>query len=701
MTDWPHGDGEMARRIREHDWASTPLGPIAQWPPGRRTAVDMVLGSGHAMQLAWGPEKILLYNDAYAPMLGERHPRALGAAFRDAWPDVWSQIEPLVDRVFAGETVKFDDMPLVMTRHGLPEDTWWNFSYSPVHDEAGAVEALLNVTIDATPRHHLRESQARQAFLLKFTDALRSLVDPARIKSEATTLLGEHLGANRAFYADADHGRWIVTRGYERDIEPMPDGPFEMSDYGDWIIDGFRAGRAVVVDDMNTDPRFHEAERQAHLALQIQAEVALPLVKNGQLVSMLVLHMTTPRAWARAELTLLEDAVERTWAAVERALAEAALRKADRHKDEFLAVLGHELRNGLAPLAYNVEIANRRLGDAALLEQLNTHNARQLQHVVHLVDDLLDVARINNGKIELKLELVKVRDVVNLALDACRPDVDRKGHRLTVIDEAGADLAVLGDRVRLTQVISNLLSNAAKYTDAGGTITVRLAREGDHALVAVGDTGIGIPPAALPQVFDLFTQVRNQQAYSAGGLGIGLSLVRQLVQMQGGSVSAASEGSGRGSTFVVRLPAASADGGQGAAAATQADAAARPRALRVLVVDDHRDAADALAQLLQLEGHDIDVAYGGEQALACARGHRPDLVLLDLGMPGMDGYEVARRLRAEFADGPAMRIVAVTGWGQESDRARTKAASFDGHLTKPPSHAELQAVLEDAARGIA
>lgn len=712
MTDWPPGNGEMCRRIREHDWAATPLGPAAQWPQSRKTAVELMLASGHAMLLALGEQRVILYNDAYAPMLGARHPQALGIPLQDAWPEVWDEIAPMVAQVFRGETVRFDDLPLVMTRHGYPEETWWSFSYSPVRDESGAVVGLLNVTVDATPLHRVEQAEAAmrrsdeqrvllldaQAFLLALSDALRPLAEPAEIKAVATRLLGERLGVNRAFYADAGNDQWLVTRGFERDIAALPEQPFGMADYGGWIIEEFKAGKALVVDDMGVDARFSAAERQAHLALQIRAEIALPLVKKGRLEAMLVVHAAEPRAWSAAEIALLEEAAKRTWAAVERALAEAALHAADRRKDEFLAVLAHELRNGLAPLVYNAELANRSQGNPALLRDLSARAGRQLQHLVHLVDDLLDVARINTGKIQLKLERVTVRDVVDLALDACRADADRKRQRLTVVDEAGVTLVVHGDRERLTQVVSNLLSNASKYTEEGGTTTVRMARDGDDAVIEVSDTGIGIPPAALPLVFDLFSQVRNQQAYTAGGLGIGLSLVKQLAGMHGGSVRAASEGPGRGSTFTVRLPVAAPAVDEPQAAPPAGDAPSPGRPLRVLVVDDHQDAADALAQLLDLEGHDAQVAYCGEQALAHAHARRPDLVLLDLGMPRMDGFEVASRLRADFAAQPRMHIVAVTGWGQESDRQRTKAASFDGHLAKPPSHAELLAVLSATAQ---
>jgi len=336
---WPPGSGNMARRIRAFDWSATPLGPIASWPQSLKTTIDIILSSGQAMQLAWGPARNLLYNDAYAPMLGDRHPRALGLPFKDAWPDVWDDIKPLVDEVFAGKTVKFEDMPLIMTRHGYAENTWWTFSYSPVRDEDNAIAGLLNVPIDTTARVRaeraeseretalaaLRESEERRTFLLKLSDMLRPLVDSARIKAMATRLLGEQLVVNRVFYADAQDGQWMVTKGYEIDIEPLPPLPFSMAEYGNWIIDGFRAGKRLVVDDMYADPRFSDAERTAHLELQIGAEIALPLVKGGELVAMLVVHSVGPRDWSEQDLAILEATAERTWAAVERSHAQAAL----------------------------------------------------------------------------------------------------------------------------------------------------------------------------------------------------------------------------------------------------------------------------------------------------------------------------------------------------------------------------------------
>ncbi|WP_114948585.1 PAS domain-containing protein [Microvirga calopogonii] len=340
---WLRGDGKMARRIRELNWAATPLGPIEQWPQSLKTAVQMMLASGHAMMLAWGPARTILYNDAYAPMLGNRHPGALGLPFHEAWPDIWEEITPLVAQVFAGETVRYEDLPLVMTRYGYPEDTWWNFSYSPVGDEAGAVAGLLNVTVDATPRKRaeraeaaLRESEQRQAFLLKLSDALRPLADAAEIQATTTRLVGQHLGVDRAMYAEvegepgAETG--IIRGQYVRpacegcpSVVPFPER-FTFQPFGAHTMPGRYRGELLVVADVNTDPGFDTAERAAWTAAGVRAAVVAPLAKGGRLVAEFGVHCTAPRAWTDAEVSLVQDVAERTWAAAERARAEAALR---------------------------------------------------------------------------------------------------------------------------------------------------------------------------------------------------------------------------------------------------------------------------------------------------------------------------------------------------------------------------------------
>ncbi|MBS0446773.1 MAG: response regulator [Proteobacteria bacterium] len=692
------GESELARRIRAYPWDDTELGALETWPESLKTLVSVMLAANQPMYTVWGPRQLLLYNDQYVSVLQGHHPSALGRPFLEVWSEIADDLEPLVKNAYAGIPSYTDDILLVLERSGHTEETHFAYSYTPVFNATGVVDGFFCPCIETTEQvkaaHLIRESEERQAFLLGLGDALRPLVDPAQIKSVATRLLGEQLAVNRAFYADAEAGHWLVSRGYEHGVAALPDQPFDMPEYGDWIIDGFLAGQRLVVNDMAADLRFDTSERDAHFALQIGAEVALPLVKNDQLVSMLVVHSASARNWSEKDLALLEEVAERTWAAVERARAESAVREGDRRKDEFLAVLSHELRNGLAPLVYDARIGTR----SANLQEMAAVFARmdvQLGHVVRLVDDLLDVARITAGKIELVSELLRPREVVTLAIEACRAEIEACGHVLTVIDQTDTELLVYGDRVRLTQVVTNLLSNATKYTAEGGNITVRLARDEEDAVIEVADDGIGIPEAALPRVFDLFSQVRTQQSNAAGGLGIGLALVRDLVGMHGGTAAAFSAGPGQGSTFSVRLPVAT-HLSTSAAETTPADVNVPKNRLHILVVDDLRDAADSLSELLRLDGDEVSVAYSGEEALREVRRRPPDLVLLDLGLPGIDGFEVSRGLQRIFADGRRPQIIALTGWGQAQDRQRSQEAGFDGHLTKPPRQEDLRSVVASA-----
>ncbi|CAG1012489.1 two-component system, OmpR family, sensor histidine kinase VicK [Burkholderiaceae bacterium] len=361
----------------------------------------------------------------------------------------------------------------------------------------------------------------------------------------------------------------------------------------------------------------------------------------------------------------------------------AELAEADRQKNDFLAMLAHELRNPLAPMRNSLYLLNSAKSDEASRNRARDILERQMQHIVRLVDDLLDVSRIGRGMIELRREIIDIQEALSRGVETAQPTIEAHGHQLRIsLPEAA--LWIDGDLVRLGQVIANLLTNAAKYTSGPGTIDVTVSRDGDAAVISVRDAGIGIAPEMLPRVFDLFVQADRSLARSQGGLGIGLTLVRRLVALHGGSVSAHSEGLGHGSEFIVRLPAASAPPKRRAATAaslhsTAATGAARQR---VLVVDDNVDAADSIVLILQAAGCDVKCAYDGPSALLQAKAYQPDVVVLDIGLPGMSGYEVARQLReqAEFAKTP---LVAVTGYGQADDRRRSREAGFDYHMTKP------------------
>jgi PAS domain S-box-containing protein len=377
---------------------------------------------------------------------------------------------------------------------------------------------------------------------------------------------------------------------------------------------------------------------------------------------------------------------------------EQTLAEQDRRKDEFLATLAHELRNPLAPIRNGLTVLRMTRSPDDVTRVVGMMD-RQLGHLVNLVDDLLDVSRVRTGKITLRAERVTIRDAVDAAVEACRPTVDDKRHRLDVA--LGADeLVVTGDMTRLVQIVANLLTNAAKYSEPGGRIVVSAAREGDDAVVRVSDSGMGISPELLPTLWDMFTQVRDTIDKAQGGLGIGLSLVKKLVEMHGGTVTAASPGVGRGSTFTVRLPlAAAAPAADDASPPTTVPAAPRPIARRVLVVDDNEDGAETLAMFLQIAGHETTTAHTGPQALEVARVFAPDVVFLDIGLPaGMDGYEVAQRLRADPHLARTI-LVALTGWGAEEDKQRSREAGFDYHLTKPVDAAAVRAVLASPAAG--
>jgi signal transduction histidine kinase len=431
-----------------------------------------------------------------------------------------------------------------------------------------------------------------------------------------------------------------------------------------------------------------EGHLRAMRAIGARSYVSVPLRSRRELLGVLTFATARgSRAYDEADLRAAEDLAHRTVIAIENADLVRALKESDRRKDEFLAVLSHELRNPLAPIRNAVQILHAKGPPAPELQWARDVIDRQVAQMARLVEDLLDVSRINQGKIELRREPVELASVIRDAVEASRPLVEKWGHDLSVTMPP-EPVVLDADPTRLAQVLANLLNNAAKFTPQGGRISLTVEREGGDVVIRVRDNGVGIPADMLSHVFEMFRQVGPSVEGTQGGLGIGLTLVQRLVAIHGGTVEATSEGAGKGSEFIVRLPvsATAAEDAAGARGRRQ-PATSRPR--RILVVDDNQDAADSLAILLDTMGHDVRTAYDGLSAVGTADVFQPSVVLLDIGLPKLNGYEVARRIRDQR--GRDVTLIALTGWGQDDDRRRSKDAGFDHHLTKP---VELGALYE-------
>jgi PAS domain S-box-containing protein len=451
------------------------------------------------------------------------------------------------------------------------------------------------------------------------------------------------------------------------------------------VPEDFRSQEARILD------RLRHGERTDHLEVvrvrkdgrRVHVEVTISPVhdRHGHIIgaSTTARDITTRKEW---ESSLAQAVVER-----ERALA--ALKDADQRKDEFLATLAHELRNPLAPISSGLHILKTAGENAQVANTARDIMERQVHQMVRLVDDLLDVARITTGKVELRCEIMDLADAIRDAAETSRPLIESQGQPFSVSLPA-APVYVNADRTRLAQVFANLLNNSAKFSERGQPISIAVTQEAGHAVVRVRDAGAGIERDALPKIFDMFGQADVGSGRTKGGLGIGLSLVKRITEMHGGSVHALSDGPGQGSEFVVRLPAAKAE----RAAPDQIPGGAAAAALRrrILVVDDNTDAAESLATLLKIDGHETRMAHDGLQAVEEAEAFKPDVVFLDIGMPSLDGHETARRIRQQ-PWGKDMVLVALTGWGQSDDRRRSKDAGFDHHLVKPADPAVVAKLI--------
>lgn len=461
----------------------------------------------------------------------------------------------------------------------------------------------------------------------------------------------------------------------------------------------FRGERVVRYDDVTQAPDYgknspHNGYPAGHVP--VRSYLAAPVTsRTGNVIGGLFFGHREVGVFTPRDEQLIEGIAAQAAIAMDNARLYRELQQADQRKDEFLAMLAHELRNPLAPVRNAVEILRLAPHDVQAVESARSILERQVEHLVRLVDDLLDVSRIMRGKIELRKERVELSAVVDRAVEITSPFMNSRNHRLTV-DRGRAPLWIEADPVRLAQVIGNLLNNAAKYTEPGGHIDLSLQAQGDMAVVRVRDNGLGIPADLLPHVFDLFVQADHSTNRSHDGLGIGLTLVRSLVEMHGGHVSASSAGRMQGSDFTIHLPLLNPVAAIDNPPQLDLDGAPPPHrtsGYHILVADDNVDSANTMAMLLRLHGHEVKTVHDGQAALDAALAAPPDVALLDIGMPHVDGYEVARRMRQESRLN-GLKLIALTGWGKDEDRQLSKSAGFDHHLVKPVDFDQLQSILD-------
>lgn len=690
------GNSEMSGRVRDFDWDATPFGALADWPPPLRAALSLCLGAHAPAAIWWGDDARVLYNDAYIPFLGAgKHPGVLGLPGAAGWPDAWPQLGARIEGVMhSGDTVLSEDEQVFFARRLAQEEVYASCAYEPLYADDGSVAGVFCLCSETTPRMQgerrlktLRglstcatdegavaaacecaaDVLAANGYDVPFSAIYAAPTGRTELELVASSRLGAPLVARLHTLADAQAQAWplreVLAQGESREF---------MLTSLDWSGDA-QGG-------------WPEAPLSA---------LAIPLRRAGvQDICGIAVLGVSPRCVLdesyRAFFDLVAASVE---AVVASALGREALQAANRQKTEFLAMLAHELRNPLAPIRHVAD----RLGSEGLtgpqavrcIEILR----RQAAVLSRLVDDLLDMSRITLGRVQLNKRGVLLQEIIAQSLESVDALIRERQHRLTVTSEGAA--RVDGDPQRLVQCLVNVLTNAAKYTGKGGELRIESFEREGFGVLRVRDTGQGIAPELVEHIFDLFVQSERTLDRAQGGLGLGLSLVKKVIEMHGGHASATSDGVGRGTTVTLEVPLADCD-----ATTLEAEADApleQSGPLRVLVVDDNADAADSLVMLLEAEGHAATAVYDSDAVLASARQFAPDAIVLDIGLPKVDGYHMAQRLRAT-PDLAHVVLIAVTGYGQPEDRARAFEAGFDDHLVKPATLDALRRALAKAGR---
>ncbi len=602
---------------------------------------------------------ILRVNNAELEMLGYAREEYVGHHIAEFHADQ-DTITDMLTCLQRGDTLR-DHPAQLRCKDGSIRDVLIN---SNALFEAGQFVHTRCFTRDVTAQKRaeaaLRESQQAEA-------ALRSELE-ALIRAAPAAIWVAH---------DSTFERMTGNPAANRIMRIPPDGEPGLGRKIPAHVEIYRGGEPVGIDDLPMHTAARTGQPVPNQELEFRFEDGSSTWAYGNAVPLL-----DAQEHVRGVISTFVDITERK-------LAEAALKEDDRRKDVFLATLAHELRNPLAPLRSSLEILKRTSSDPRRVDAALDTMSRQVSHMERLIDDLLDISRITHNRLELRSQRVELASVLQHALEASRPLAEASRHEV-VAKLPDPSLAVLGDPIRLAQVFGNLLNNAFKYTEAGGRIELGVDARGGEVTVSVRDNGIGIDPGLMPRIFEMFARADRDLERSQGGLGIGLTLVKQLVEMHGGKVEATSRGRGHGSEFRVRLPIAARAADE--APPRPASIARSPGPRRILVVDDNKDAAESLAMLLTLEGNDTQLAFDGIEAVEALEQHAPDVVLLDIGLPRLNGFEACRRMRQRPAGERAL-IVALTGWSHDEDRRATREAGFDDHLVKPVDYAALMELL--------
>jgi PAS domain S-box-containing protein len=702
------GFGKIFRDVTTEWQARQDLARVTQESERRKRLYETILGNTPDLAYVFDLDHRFTYvNEMLLEMLGKTWDEAIGKSFLELGYEPWQAAlhDTEIEQVKTSRKPVRGETPFT----GTSGRRIYDYILVPVFGPDGEVEAVAGTTRDVTERKlseeemgRILEAEKRRAALLarvaqasRAMNAVLSVDAISRVLAEeARSIIGAHQ-AVASLSVDADFAQAIsavsLSDKYARyrsfDAQPTGAGIYAQ-------VCRTNSSLRLTHDELLRHPAWRGFGQYGNDHPPLRGWLAVPLVGHGgRNLGLVQIGDRLEGDFTEEDQAILEQLAATAAVGIENARLYDSLKEQDQRKDEFLAMLAHELRNPLAPIRNGLEILRATGSRDQRVSATREMMSRQVGHMVRLIDDLMDVSRISRGKLTLKLEKVALRDVVDAAVEANRPLIDAGGHTLEV-DLPESRIEVEGDLTRLAQVLGNLLNNAAKYTPDSGRISLSARREGGSAVVTVRDTGMGIAPDMLPKVFELFIQAGRSIERAQGGLGLGLALARRLVEMHGGTLDASSPGPGLGSTFTVRLPASGqADVAAQGAGEGEAGQQSRPvGTLRIMVVDDNVDAAETFGVILDLLGHQTRVAHSGPEALEIAPGFVPEVVFLDIGMPGMSGYEVVQHLRA-MPNTASSTIVAVTGWGSEADRMRAQKAGFDHHLVKPVETSAAQAIL--------